>query len=190
MLELFIEAVTLITVDQGFKLPSKNAQTSVSCAKRLLRWAQDNKGEASDFATNLVHQINNCFKHTRHIKCHTLRKQLWENCFKLCSSDNFQDTWDNFLQKIGFVGSPIFFQYITTTIMESLIKSRFSLESVDRVNTETVVASLHYEDRNALQYCAGYVIHSLMKKLQRLAPSPHQVELVLYLTELVTESEL
>ena len=42
----------------------------------------------------------------------------------------------------------------------------------------------------ALRCCAGYVIHSLMKKLQRLAPSPHQEELVLCLTELVTESEL
>ena len=124
-LEIFKNATTAFIVD---KVPSERAQKSLVCAERLLQWASHNEESASDFSTTIVSSIRKCIKHTTTVKCHKQRENMWESYFKLCSSELFVTTWTTFLQEsIGLNADPVFFQFITLTILENLIKNHFSV---------------------------------------------------------------
>ena len=173
------------------KVPSERAQKSLVCAERLLQWASHNEESASDFSTTIVSSIRKCIKHTTTVKCHKQRENMWESYFKLCSSELFVTTWTTFLQEsIGLNADPVFFQFITLTILENLIKNHFSVTAVNSVTShldEQHITSLDYEERNAVRYTAGYAIRSLIKNLKRSANSQKE-ELIFCLQELISES--
>ena len=81
---------------------------------------------------------------------------------------------------VGSVACPIFYQYVTNCIMEVLIKQYFP---VDTTTSEPDVASLTYEEANALRYTAGYVIRAFRKKIEGSA-HPLLEELVLCLVDM------
>ena len=106
--------------------------------------------------------------------------------YKLCSSDEFRSLWSTFLQvNVGLEADPVFFQYVTKSIMEENIKSTFQVK--ERSSNEKTDAdsprALDYEEHIALRYTAGYVIHALVK----VKKSTHKErdELLLCLKELV-----
>ena len=108
----------------------------------------------------------NC-THKRAVKCHTLKERMWENYHKLCSSEKFRKQWVSFVQDLtGFNPRPIFYMFVTDTIMKLVIKKIFPVTDDESRNT---VSSLEYHECNAIRYTAGYVLRSLYKKVSRSA---------------------
>lgn len=56
---------------------------------------------------------------------------MWENYFKLCSSDDFWNAWCTVISgTIGLQATPIFYQHITSKIFEDLIKVVFLFQTL------------------------------------------------------------
>ena len=106
---------------------------------------------------------------------------MWECYYKLHSSKEFVTRWAQFLQaSVGTEACLIFYQFVTDTIMEVLIKEHFPLEVTC---SEQKLASLRYEEVNTLRYTAGYVIWALRWKIEQSA-HPLMKELILCLVEM------
>ena len=112
---------------------------------------------ASVFASNFIGSLNSCFSTYRTAR--SAREQMWERYYKLRSSEGFVTRWAEFLQaSVGSEACPIFYQFVTDSIMEVLIKEHFPIEMAC---SEQKLASLDFEEANALRYTAGYVIRAL-----------------------------
>ncbi len=75
---------------------------------------------------------------------------MWESYHKLrCSSARcssaFKLLWSDFLVYVGCEAEPIFFQHLTDTMMDMLIRTEFSL---------TIHEGLDLEEKYALRYAA------------------------------------
>ena len=81
---------------------------------------------------------------------------MWERYFKYRSSSEFVQRWSNHLLPIGGPGPscPIFYQFVTDVIIEEMIKRHFPVTTEQR----ECPATLDYEEHNAIQYTAGYVL--------------------------------
>ena len=181
--ELLHLAVSLVLKDDGFSLPSPPAQRARKTAESLLEWSDDSENKLTwrAFADELIHSLEGCFREHRSVRAQ--REQMWESYHKLRLSKSFKDMWTILLQqRISSEPCPIFFQFVTDTVIEELIKRHFHVEVVEKEHE----ASLDYEERNALRYTAGYVTRALIKKLKRAA-HPMRKELILWLTTLTEE---
>ena len=109
---------------------------------------------------------------------------MWENYYKLRSSNHFKEAWSELLRKIECQACPIFYQFVTEKMMEWLIMEHFPLGVQ---NHSISVAPLDFEEVSALRYTAGYVIHALQKKVQR---SAHPLKRdILWCLEEIVENE-
>lgn len=134
------------------------------CAEKLLQFFSSNKITSSVFAKAIVGSLDDCFRESRSIR--VAREKMWENYYKVRSSDEFQDAWTENLKNIECKACPIFFQFVTDRMMESLIIEHYPLGLHAPCMS---VAPLDNEEISALRYTAGYVIHSLQKKVKKMA---------------------
>ena len=75
--------------------------------------------------------------------------------------------WTDFLREtIGQKACPIFCQYVSNEVMKLVIKAEFQIDTSCH-GLERSVATLDFEEKNALHYTAGYVIHAVIKDLKR-----------------------
>ncbi len=171
-------AVVELLQDEGFKLPTLPAATAVKCANAFLQWMSINPGLAVMFENNLVGQLKRCFRTYRSVQVG--REKMWESFYKLTSSDSFRDMWKRLLIPNNIEPTPIFYQYVTDSIMNTIIKEKFPVKPA----TDKEIKSLDYEELNAVRYVAGYVIRALTKKLLRSA-HPLKEEIVDCLDEMI-----
>ena len=171
-------AISLVLTDEGFNIPSPLATEAVGCAEKLLEWISqsENESSANKFSSQLLTDLKSCFHASKSVRVQ--REMMWQNYYKLRSSNEYVDAWKNFLHEaIKVKASPIFFQFVTDKLMEKLIKDHFTL--VPSVHI-TIPASLDYLDKNAIRYTAGSVIRSLQKKVDRsLHPLKEAIKLCL-----------
>ena len=173
-LQMFRNTVGSVLTDKGFEIATEKAQRACLCASRLLKWIKSNEKEAATFATNLMKSLRQCCMHPRPILCHTLKERMWQNYYKLCSSDDFRTSWIHFLEKsIGFEQCATFYQFVTKTIIQEIIKMQFPIISSPSQSLSPIArgASLDFEESNALHYCGGYLLKSLKKKVTKSAHS-------------------
>ena len=169
--------------DEGFDLPSEKALRARLCAEKLLLWMTNKKEAAITFSDKLCSDLRTCILHQHNVKFRTLRQRMWENYYKLCSSDDFIDSWALLHRNsIGLDPCPVFYQFVTKVIMEALIKQVFP-KPVSAEHQKKDVSPLEYEELNALRYTAGYILRSLIKKLDKSA-HPLKQELILCIKEL------
>lgn len=143
----------------------------------------EHKVKSSYFAVKLLTSLEDCCNYPRVVTFHTLKELMWESFYKLSTSDSHNNLWSTFLEEnVGFRPDPIFYQFVTTTIMKRIIKDRFPPSQ--STQEPEAVDNLDYEESNALRYTAGYVVRSLTKKLKRSA-HPLKDELLLCLEEMV-----
>lgn len=168
-------AVAELLQDEGFNIPTVPATTAIECAKAFVEWMSINPGPADVFENNLVGQLKGCFRTYRSLQVG--REKMWESFYKLTSSDSFRDMWKRLLIPKP---TPIFYQYVTDSIMNTLIKEKFPVNPT----TDKDIKSLDYEELNAVRYVAGYVIRALTKKMLRSA-HPLKEEIVDCLDEMI-----
>ena len=180
-LQLLIQAAFLALSDKGFDLPTERAQKARLCAEKFLDWAKTHQAEAGSFATTLLQSLRLCCTHPRKVTYHTLKERMWEKYYKLCATEGFRGQWATLINNIGFQPTPIFYQYVTDVVMEIVIKEIFPVDS--EVQCTSTVESLDFEEINALRYTAGYILHSLSKKVKKSA-TLYKHDLLLCLEEI------
>ena len=106
---------------------------------------------------------------------------MWGAFHRLRTSEMFTSHWKNFLKEtISANACPIFFQHLTSTIFMDMVWQEFPVVETETPRQEQV---LSYEEKNTLQYAAGYVPRHLKKRLQKSA-HPLKEELTLCLLDL------
>jgi hypothetical protein len=175
-------ATEFMLEDDGFQLQTPLATSAYSCAQQLKVWLaeEQNNLHAEKFSSTLVKALQGCFHHTG-CSFKLQHERLCENFFKLKSSHWYIDLWTKFLyDAIRREACPIFFQAITDTIMDKLTKEHFPVAESMPLTPEFPIDKI---ERNAIRYMAGYVIHSLKKKVCRRS-HPMNEEIMLCLSEL------
>ena len=112
---------------------------------------------------------------------------MWSKFHQLRTSTSFKKLWENFL-KISLMddnNNPIMYQHISTLVFKELIKEKFPAPPLPDTHSSGPQC-LTYEEKNALNYAAGYIPRALHKQLEH---SKHQLkeELILCLHELTED---
>lgn len=119
------------------------------------------------FASSLLARIRECCSHPRPVTCHTLKEKMWGKYFQMSASEEFRTLWMEFIQNsTGFVGSPSFYQTVTESILEEIIKAQFPLD-LSLNSPSNTQALLDFKEQNALRYCGGFLIRFLKCKIKR-----------------------
>lgn len=190
-LAILKKCISSVLSDKGFSIASERAQKALTCAQRTMDWIYEpeNHEQAVDFAIKVVSLVRQSISLSTVNDPHSHRERMWELYYKLCSCDDFRSLWEKFIQdSIGLEADPIFYQYVTKSIMEDLIKSMFQITTkaseAEQLN-EASPRSLDYEEHNALRYTEGYIIRSVLQKIKR-SSHKHKDELILCLKELMS----
>ena len=110
--------------------------------------------------------VSACFDdHTDLKRMKKQREVMWERYHKMRSSQSFRDGWFAFLKTVGCVAVPAFYQFVTDSLMEQLIKLNYPVMEVQVATDDDI--SLDKEERNTVRYTAGYMVRSLLKKVKR-----------------------
>ncbi len=110
---------------------------------------------------------------------------MWEKFYNLSSQDDFRKQWCDFIEaKSGCNSSPVFYMFITKTIFEQIIKFQFPIVSRGLSSRGVTQPSLDYYEKNALRYCGGYIVQSLVKQV-RSSSLVNKNDLVCCLQDLV-----
>ena len=185
-MNLLRSGVSAVHLDDGFSVQPPSAQPAT--ASKLLDWLAkpENEEAATIFAEWLAKSLKSCVEGSAPSQKEK-REKMWEAYHQFRTSQNFVKAWSEFLEtSIDVIPCPIFYQYVTQSIFNMLLK--VELTCTQGCSASTTVTSLTYEEANALRYAAGYVPRALHKKLQRSA-HPLRVELQLCLSDLVGEED-
>ena len=174
-------AVSLVLTDEGFCLPTRPAKQLSKQRKKVLEWSADRikkKPLEKLFFDNLVTTLSTCFEdHVIVGKFQKQKERMWGRYYKLRSSDSYRVTLSKFLEALGREAIAVFYQFVTDSLLEQLIKLRYPI-MVESLDDE---ASLDFEECSPIRYAAGYVLRSLTKKLSR---SKNKQELINCLQEM------
>ncbi len=184
--ELLHAAVSLVLKDEGFKLPTSPARSAVKTAEKLLEWSSGHKQAWKEFGTELLATLDSCFVDVISIqKFKKEREQMWAKFFQIRSSQPFIDRWNRFLGIADCNSLPVFYQFVTETLIDELVKLRYPIHTDVEDSNEV---SLDYEERNAVRYTAGYTIRSLLKKVSNSTEKDELKKCLQEMTENTEES--
>jgi len=118
------EAVQIICQDPGFLLPSPVAADSLSCAKSLAQWIEENFTSEiyTSFCRTTVKSITQCLPTKLSKKG---RAKLWEQLFQLQIS-KFLKKWEDFFRSIDVKKDTLFYQRVSDVIAELLFQQKYN----------------------------------------------------------------
>ena len=121
------KAVVLVTEDDLFKpLPTVPAANTLKAAECFLKWAEENKEAFATFSLETAKVLRTCiFSGKNH---QASRERTWAAYIKLTTSDSYNDTWKRLLKAIECDATPLFWQYVTDKLFNSLLKEKFALQ--------------------------------------------------------------
>ena len=165
---VLLNTISDVLTDKGCELPSEKAQKACQCAEKLIACIKSHLKHAKQKILPLIYSAISYELLYLQKRCEMpYFKRMWENYCKLCSSEEFRKRWVSIVQDFtGFNPSPIFYMFVTDTIMKLVIKKIFPVTDDESGNT---VSSLEYHECNATRYTAGYILRSLYKKVSRSA---------------------
>ena len=156
-LQLLKAAVHEVTSSEEFNLPTGQATLAVECAQCFMKWLAENEEDACKFAKQVHDKLVGCVKTPKSSTLRSIRstrERIWENFFKLSSSEKYRQEWESQLDSIGCnVATPIFYQFITDKMFGALLKTNYAIS--DEGSSTTSSTALDYNEMNALRYSAG-----------------------------------
>ncbi len=177
-------------MDDGFQLPTPQASGALEAASALLEWSTctANRVKVNDFSKALVKYLLVCLPAGGGAG-DIDREKIWCEFHIFRTSKNHFLLWDKFLKDSIQKGGPILFQHITNYIFKQLIKRHLAIPlhvTVVSSDSNQQGQSLSYEERNALQYAAGYIPRNLRQKIERSAGS-NKISLKMCLQDIIEE---
>ena len=162
---MFLEAVKAATRDEGFlRLQSPEAITGYSTATTILKWATVNVSLVQHHAEALIMRLKHFLKQQPVTK--SLREKVWVNLYQYSTSTEYHQLWNSLTANAQASPSPILYFFITHHILCELLKNEFPLVSVGQSELSTQV-NISVDEEAALKYVGGYIVRSLMKKINR-----------------------
>ena len=162
--DLLLKSLSIVLNDEGFKVPSPRAVETLSVAKELMTWCQDeaHKKEFTLFAQWLVFTLRTCFivpGKASKLRC----EKMWEQYHKLQVSKPFKEEWGIFFHKsLCRCALPTLFQSVSHSIFKKLLELELMVDSND---TGAAAWPITWEEENALRYVAGYVCRKVQNKI-------------------------
>ena len=136
----------------------------------LLEWNSENKEAWISFSESLVSKLSTCFE-KKEIVLHRIGKQrelMWSRFHQLRtqrqSEQSITNLWTTLLKNADCEVDPIFYQFVTDSVMELLINIRYPVAP----SSTSAEVSLDHPEENAIRYIVGYSIRSLRKKIGRM----------------------
>ena len=162
--QLLKTAVNSILEDESFKTPSPLATSSVTAACDLLEWVEreENKQQGELFSNAVVAELERAFSCTAALQ-QKRREKMWGLYHSIRTSSSYISLWTELLQQCAIEPLPVFYQHVTDQIFHRLIENHFPILSPQASTTERTL--LGNEQANAIRYVAGFVCHSLRKKI-------------------------
>ena len=157
-IEFFISAVTLVMQDEGFELPSVQSQKARQVAHKMLS-VVDSETRHEDvlyFVIWILEKLAACCSHERAMTCHSFKERMWEKFYQLSIQEEFRKRWTTFIElTTGYDANPIFYQFVTRTMFEELIKLQLPIGPLHPNVTAAKEASqpcLDYHEKNGNIY--------------------------------------
>lgn len=156
-----------MTKDDGFKLPTPEAEDALECATSLLEWCAAgpaNRTRMSSFCEKLVQHLKRCFPEGAR-GTHEERGEMWRNyiAFRI-SKDHFL-LWNDFLMSSVKKGGPVLFQYITSYMFKELAKEKYPVPTQPPPHAAEV--TLTQDEMSIVRYATGYIPRNLLSVLNR-----------------------
>ena len=118
-LQVFLDSLKCVTTDEGFLLPwSLPAKEAVVTAAQLLQWMHT-VTNTLEVVKPLVMLVQSCFHDSK--SCRVAREKMQSKYLELQASSRFREAWKRILSNIGRQACPIFYQYATDKMLESLV---------------------------------------------------------------------
>ena len=181
-----------MTEDDGFKLPTPEAQDALESASCLLEWygaGPANRTIVSSFCDKLVQHLQRCFPEGS-TGTAADRGEMWRNfiAFRI-SRDHFL-LWNNFLMSSVKRGGPILFQHITNYIWKELIKQQHPISAPPPPHHASVnEVKLTHDEMSIVRYTTGYIPRNLIPVVDRSA-RPNKRSLRMCLLDMIEQDGL
>lgn len=166
--------------DDGFQVPSSDAQMAMKVATEVLAWfsCEANQESLNRFSTWLVNSLDICFRDSGSLKLR--REKMWGDFHRLRTSDKFKREWGDFLEEIGQVALPAFYQFVSNVVFKELVHQHHQISTTE---TQSGISPLTFEEENALRYVAGHVCRKVQAQLNS-SSIPNKDDMVLFIMDL------
>jgi hypothetical protein len=161
------EAVSSVTTDESFQIPSPYASAAVSTATRLNIYITDilNMKVVEEFSSTLFDMLKGCIDTKVCKRSEYQRQKMWSKYHQLRTSHIYCKLWEKFIAEgAGHPVSPIFYQHVGNQLFRMLIKEYYYISTED---STMIVAPPSNEEMNALRFVAGSVCHRVRNKITR-----------------------
>ena len=82
---------------------------------------------------------------------------------------------------------PIFYQFVADVLFEEVVTNQFPINNI--TPNKEVTSYFSYEELNALRYTAGYVIKTVMEKVEKSKKDEHLKEELMLCLSILKERE-
>ncbi len=182
---MLFNSIRAAVEDEGFYLPSMEAQSALDSACNLLEWTAvpSNATVFEAITSVLVEQLNLLVKDPP--TTNARKEKMWAGFSKYVSSTQYNRVWRTLSESAAVQLSPILNFFVTNHYFLCLLKMRFSLTDHTLLDT---FGELSMDEGSALEYVGGYIVRALRKKIER---SKHELmeEMVLALYGFLEDSE-
>ena len=113
------------------------------------------------FCSWLVDILDQTIKQSLTKKGIIKREVLWPKLHNLQCSSSFRQIWKTYLESINAPTDAIFFQHLTRTVFEDLLKKKCIPEESAAESQNEEFTPLTSEDENAVNYVGGYIVRTL-----------------------------
>ena len=157
----------MVTTDDGFTLPVPLAAKTLQCAEKPMKWMVElDKHKAIMFAVTLVKLLKECCSSSESKSVRVKREKMWEKYYQLLSFKRLFTLWSVFIKEsIHEEVCPVFYQFVADVLFEEVVINQFPINNNKPIGDVTSYFS--YEELNALQCTAGYVIKAVMEKVEK-----------------------
>ena len=149
--------------DECFSVEAEGMKICLSSARKLREYIEKNSSEEKviEFTEWLLAQLQTIVR--KATKASLDQVVLWSHFHHFRCSDGFKEKWKTFLSYSALTDSSIFYQTLTTRILDYIILDSFPIPTKTPF-PDSSVNNLTYEEENAIRYVGGYIIKTLKKQ--------------------------
>ena len=170
----------MLLEDRSFYI-NPDVERIIETAKDFIKWAEpQHPPYFVQFSQSLMTALYSCFQSRKSIQAE--REYTCTQYHFMRTSPDYHNAWSTFLlNAINTNPGPIFYQYVTHTIMTELISQHYPLK--DNQSSTPHGQDLTNIEENALRYIAGYICKKIQDQVVQFS-HPHRQALLLFISDM------